>query len=118
MSQEGPVSESLLNFLIGGGSASVLALFARGAWRWATGRAGRERIRKRTIADERDLAQNQRDEADAYRGVISEHARELRGILIELGYKDRVPAWPERPAPRTPDEQLTRRELRQRRQAE
>lgn len=117
---ESPLAQALLNFLIIGGPSSVLYVGARGFWRWYTGKAGRERIRTRTIADERDIARNERDDADAYRRVISEYASLLRGILFENGLGALVPDWPKNPAEtkerRPHDEGESRRHARRRRE--
>lgn len=117
---ESPLVQGFLNFLIAGGTASVLYTAGRGFWRWATGRAGRERIRTRTIADERDMARNERDDEFDYRIILQEYASVLRRMLIERGFEAVIPPWPQNPANdekrRPRDNNESRRHLRRRRE--
>lgn len=90
--------QGVLAFLTTGGTTGVAFLTGRGLWRWWTGRAERERFRTRSIADEKDAALNQRDDADEYRRLMQEFASRLIRILIENGLERLVPAWPKNPA--------------------
>lgn len=59
-----------------------------GLWKWLSGRQDAERLEMRRLRA--DL-----DRAEADRRRISEHASELRRILIEAGTPaDRLPPWP------------------------
>lgn len=112
--------ETFLNFLLVGGPTSILVVGGRGFWRWYTGKAGRERIRTRTIADERDIARNERDDADEHRRRLFDYASILRGILFEKGHAALVPPWPENPSENTEkqrhDDGESRRHARRRRE--
>lgn len=64
---------------------------------WLTGRAGREKARVQELIDERDTAENERDEEAAYRRKVEEMASTLRRLALEAGVPtDELPAWPTR----------------------
>lgn len=86
--------------LLAGGGGSVLVIFGKGIRNFLTGRAAEDRARIQALVRERD-------EADAYRRTIAEHASELRGVLFEKGFGDLVPDWPKNPT--TPTTRRSRR---------
>lgn len=94
---DNPVLTTLITAVVGGGGTSMLYLTGRGAFRYFTGRAGRERSRTRSIASELVKAHDARDNADAYRRVIAEYASTLRGLMNENGLGHLVPPWPANP---------------------
>lgn len=82
------------------GGTAFIAAFWKGLRSFVSGRA----------ADERGTIQRlyrERDEADAYRRVMAEHASTLRGIMNEHGLGHLVPDWPINPT--TPSTRRSRR---------
>lgn len=81
---------TVLTIIFSAGGAAALTAFSKGLRSFVSGRA----------ADERDRIQRltrERDEADAYRRAIAEHASLLRGLLNENGLGNLVPEWPANP---------------------
>lgn len=71
-----------------GGGLALLIQTARELAKWASGREGRARVRRKSIEQERD-------DADAYRRVIAEYASLLIRMLHEAGIT--APPWPKNP---------------------
>lgn len=84
--------QSVVGLLLAGGGGSLLAVFGKGLYRHLTGRSTARRTENRNYLRERD-------DADAYRRVVFEHASELRGILLAQGLGGLIPPWPENPNP-------------------
>jgi hypothetical protein len=84
--------QSTVALLLAGGGGSLAAVFGKGLWRHISGRSTARRTENRNYLRERD-------DADAYRRVVFEHASELRGILLAQGLGNLIPPWPENPNP-------------------
>jgi hypothetical protein len=82
--------QSTIALLLAGGGGSLAAVFGKGLWRHISGRSAERREINRNYLHERD-------DADAYRRVVFEHASELRGILLAQGLGELIPPWPENP---------------------
>jgi len=95
---ENSLVQGIIGFLTAGGTTGVAFVTARGFWRWWTGRAGRERMRTRSIADEKDAALNLLDDEATYRRAVQEWASKLVRIIHEAGLGHLIPEEPQNPA--------------------
>lgn len=84
-------TEQIITLVVGLGTGGLLRELVVGIWHWATGRQTAERSAVQQAW--RDL-----DSEMAYRRRVSEHAHELRTMLIAAGV-DELPPFPSRTGP-------------------
>lgn len=82
------LAQNLFTLLGAGGGLAILFQTGRAIFKWLSGGEARRRMRRKS-------AEQERDEADAYRRVIAEKASEWRRMLLERGV-DPGP-WPDNP---------------------
>jgi hypothetical protein len=82
------LAQNIFTLLGAGGGLAIAVQAGRAIFKWLSGGDARRRMRRKS-------AEQERDEADAYRRVIAEYASGLIRQLREAGLEP--PPWPRNP---------------------
>lgn len=86
--------EQIVALLAALGVGGALGEAVKGLWRLFTGRQQVEQTLLQQYRADAEEYRRQRNEADAYRRIMAEHASELRRILLNAGYPGPLPDFP------------------------